>query len=437
MILRTHSLPRPGDRVPAEPKDCDRSRRPGPRLWLAGLTAAALLTAGEPARAEEPAPPPAPALAPAPPAAPSTPGPAEDPVPAIAPESNLPVLPARPALTPALPALRVLDETALVYVRDNRKQQVPLRVPLAIHRGANAFRLYGARPMTLQNRDRRRDLYRDALLELSTRAHLTPSTTAWDSLGKQWEWVRDQSPQFASRVRNGTVPAADADEAVRAILEATRHLSNVPGYRHLGALSRALGAGEPRVDVNSPVLAALRLRAVATDEAEQRLLALGRALELERPGTDPALRDGYRAAQAEFEQLREGLWPAVSAMVKRQQGRLLVSAVRELVLSHLGAWAIFGYVGWQGLESALNAEYHGQYAIALATVAGRLAENARRAPTHASLALYAEYALAFRLTEALKQGQVMPLKAAGGRGPGDWQIYLNTRATELSAYLHH
>jgi hypothetical protein len=182
-------------------------------------------------------------------------------------------------------------------------------------------------------------------------------------------------------------------------------------------------------------MAGLQLRAAATDEAHARLLQLGKAINPEAIGTDPALRDGYRAAVAEFEEIRKGLWPAVGASLRKHQGRLLVSAVKQIVLSRLGVWAIFGQLGWQGVESTLNAEYRGQLAICYTTLACALAEIAARAPEHQPLALYAEYAASYQLTEALKADQLMALKPAGGRSSGDWQIHLSGRMEELRKAL--
>jgi hypothetical protein len=147
---------------------------------------------------------------------------------------------------------------------------------------------------------------------------------------------------------------------------------------------------------------------------------------------DPALRDGYRLARKEFDQVRQGLWPAVAASVKSHQGRLMLSAVRQVVLSNLGIWALFGYLGWQGVQSALNVEYQGQYAICLGTLAANLQGAAS---DHLPLSRYAEYALNYQLTEALKEGQIMPLKPAGGKPATTWQIHLTGRCEELRAAL--
>src|SRR3712207_8612147 len=50
-------------------------------------------------------------------------------------------------------------------------------------------------------------------------------------------------------------------------------------------------------------------------------------------------------------------------------------------------------------------------------------------------AVYAEYALNYQLTETLKSGQVMPLKAAGGRSEASWQIDCGTRSEEHTSEL--
>lgn len=74
-----------------------------------------------------------------------------------------------PVAAQTLPSLRVAEETAALSLRDFQGANVTLRIPHALHRPANAFRLYGLRPLTLKDRGRRRDLYRDAFLELATR----------------------------------------------------------------------------------------------------------------------------------------------------------------------------------------------------------------------------------------------------------------------------
>ncbi|HEU4754925.1 MAG TPA: hypothetical protein VFU47_17590 [Armatimonadota bacterium] len=325
---------------------------------------------------------------------------------------------------PVAAAPRISAETASLTIRDGRTL-VGLRVPLALHRGANAFRLYGSRPLTLADRSRRRDLYRDAFLELATRSRLNPQSTAWDSLSAQWGWLQ------GIRGAGTALPGGDLEKRIG---ETLRQYTSLPSYRHAAALLKALGA-DPLAAANDPVLSALQLRAVATDEAQARLLQLGRALNVEAVGTDPALRDGYHMASAEFEEVRKGLWPAIGASLRKNQGRLLLSAVKQIVLSHLGAWAIFGQIGWQGVESTLSAEYRGQLAICYATLAQALSEAATRAPEYLPLALYAEYAVNYQLTEALKGDQVMALKPAGGRSAGSWQIQCSTRAEELRRAL--
>src|SRR4051812_27312872 len=118
--------------------------------WLAAFCILAPLAA----RAE-------PEPAPVPPAEPSkTTAPVE---PSAAPVEP----PAAPAAPPSAVCPKALEETAPVTFGDSAKAAVTVRVPLALHRPANAFRLYGGRPLTLQDRTRRRDLYRDAFLELA------------------------------------------------------------------------------------------------------------------------------------------------------------------------------------------------------------------------------------------------------------------------------
>jgi hypothetical protein len=331
-----------------------------------------------------------------------------------------------PASAP--PVLLCAQETAAVSIRDSGRTSVTLRVPLALHRGANAFRLYGTRPLTLWDRGRRRDVYRDAFLELSTRSRLVPGTTAWDPLSKQLSWVGSLRPGLDFSSLGG-------GDLAKAASDLSRRVRSLPGCEHLEALGKALNGGAPVVDTSGPVMAALQLRALATDEAERRLILIGDALAVEAPGVDPALRDGYRAARAEFEEVRKGLWPAIAHALEKNRGRLLLSAIKQIVLSNLGAWAIFGQLGWQAVESALNAEYRGQAAVCLATLAASLAPPAATRPEVVPLALYAEFAVSYQLTEALKTGQIMALKPAGGRTTGGWQIHLSGRCEDLRKAL--
>ena len=345
------------------------------------------------------------------------------------------------------PSLQAARETAVVSLRDSRGAAVALRVPQALHRPANAFRLYGQRPLTLHDRGRRRDLYRDALLDIATRSRLAPRVTAWDSVSKQVEWLR--SSGLASRTMlNGLIPGevAGAAGSVRATL---RKLEADPAFRQLGAVREALGDNPPGPplgkggspgslpvsDIAEPVAAALELRALATDAAEGRLRILGTFLRLDDPQTDPALREGYRAAAAEFEQVRQGLWPAIGASLRKHQGRLLLSAAKQIILSNLGMWAIFGYVAWQGVEGIVNTEFHGQYAVCMATTAVTLAEASGSTSEARPLAAYAEYALSYALTEALKGGALLPLQPAGGLSAGGWQIRCSERCAALRPVL--
>lgn len=323
---------------------------------------------------------------------------------------------------------RVLRESALVLLRDNRGLPVSLHVPGALHRPANAFRLYGARPLTLRDRNRRRDLYRDALLELATRSRLQDSVAAWEPVARQMEWLEGRNPHLRALLQGG-------DDAIEAASKLSRQLEGLAAYRHLRTVSALLNRPVPVPGLSAPLMETLRLRAVATDEAEQRLAALGRALGVERPGADPALRDGYRLARVEFDRLRAGLWSTLVFTVERHRGRLVAQAVRDLVFSSLGAWALLGHLAWQSTEGALNAEYAGQLAVLHATLAARL-EAARGTVSEAeALAPYAEYALYYQLTEALKDGRLPAWKPAGGRSVGEWQLLLGERQRELRAAL--
>ena len=44
------------------------------------------------------------------------------------------------------------------------------------------------RPLTLRDRGRRADLYRDGFLELATRARVTPAVSLWAGKEKQLGW---------------------------------------------------------------------------------------------------------------------------------------------------------------------------------------------------------------------------------------------------------
>jgi hypothetical protein len=357
--------------------------------------------------------------------------------------------PASPVTVPSV-RLCAADETLPVTVKDDRGHSVTLRVPRSLHRDANRFRLYGTRPLTLWSHDRRRDLYRDAFLEIATRAQLSQTSNAWDTLSQQWEWLRSQSPEIqrlTSAAHATQVPAAlqqGIAAPVQASREVLKELASRPGYPQVSALLKALAGADFKPDAADPMLEALQLRALATDEASRRLQLLGDALRVQAPEADPALREGYLAARTEFEEVRQGLWPALALSMKKNQGRLVLSAVKQIVLSRVGWWAIFGQLAWQGVESSVNTEYCGQYAICLATLATRMAESCTASEVRAGpdprvaytpLALYAEYVLNYQLTEALKTGQLLPLQPAGGRSTASWQIQFSGRCNELRLAL--
>jgi hypothetical protein len=357
-----------------------------------------------------------------------------------------------PANAAAPPSIKLCaaDETLPVALQDDRRTAVTLRVPRSLHRDANRFRLWGTRPLTLQSYDRRRDLYRDAFLEIATRAQLSQTSTAWDSLSQQWEWLRSQSPEI-QRLYNAAqasqVPASFQQgiaAPVKASGELLKELAARPGYPQVSSLLKALAGADFKPDTPEPMLEALQLRALATDEAAHRLQLLGEALRLQAPEVDPAMREGYVTARMEFEEVRQGLWPALAASMKKNQGRLVLSAVKQITLSRVGWWAIFGQLAWQGVESTINTEYRGQYSICVATVATRLSDACEQPAQRVGpeprvaftpLALYAEYVLNYQLTEALKTGQVMPLQPAGGRNSATWQIQFSGRCNELRLAL--
>jgi hypothetical protein len=353
---------------------------------------------------------------------------------------------ALPASAQSLPEPRVAEETASLSLRDFQGADVILRIPLALHRPANAFRLYGIRPLTLKDRGRRKDLYRDAFLELATRSRLSGEVTAWDTLSKQVDWLTKPGNRFlfspppalpaptppSNCGPNLEIPALDA--ATRSLGDVLQRAAATPGFNQLSSLTQALGEGATPQGTLEPLIATLKLRALATDDAEKRLADLGAALPTGR-GVDPALREGYLAARQEFIEVRQGLWPAIGASVRKNQGRLLLSAAKELVLSRVGFWAIFGQLGWSAAEATLSSEHQGQYAIAVATIAQQLAESARQRPELLPQALYSELVLQFQLTEALKQGQIMALKPAGGRDTAGWQIHCSERCEELKRAL--
>lgn len=399
-----------------------------PRIWfwMLGVATAAV---GPRAWAQEQVPPPDST------AKPQAPSPAQP--------EPLPPSPTVPAAR--ITSLRVREDTTQVSFTDNRGKRVAVRVPLSLHRPANQFRLYGFRPLTLWDRDRRRDLYRDACLEIATQARVAPGVNAWAPLLRQLDWLGKStgSALFGSGalVPGMPTPSAETTDPARRLQEMAQKAAKSPDFPNVAAITGALGAVagvDALPEVAQPIAATLQLRALATDAALRRLELLGRALKLEAPGTDPALRDGYRAARADFDEVRQGLWPALAGTLRKNQGQLVLSSVKQVVLSRIGFWAIFGYMGWQSVEGALNVEYHGQYAICLATLGYEL-DNA---PIHLftggctdPLALYSEFVLNYELTEALKTGGVMPLQPAGGRSTGEWQIRFSARCDELKRAL--
>lgn len=335
---------------------------------------------------------------------------------------------AGPALAEA-PAAGNGPACAPVALKDDRGARITLQVPLAIHRDANRFRLYGNRPLTLRSRDRRTDLYREALLELATRAHLTPRTSVFDDVNKQVEWLKGVQPNLPW----GSLPALPKNDIGKVLGELGKRAQALPGYGNLAAVQKSLGS-IVGIEVPESVQETLKLRALATDEAESRLKELGRALKLDQAG-DPALRAGYNAALSDFRAVRRDFWTAVATSIKRNQGQFALGAARQVVLSPLGAWAMFGYLGWRGVETIFNAEYRGQLAICTATVERVLTETAELDPTQQPQAVYARYALSYQLTEALRDDGLMALKPAGGRTAGAWEIELSSQLDELKRAL--
>ncbi len=376
-----------------------------------------------------------------------------------APVQTPPPVPTPPQVSPqtsdGLGPLRpqVIEETAPLTIKDSRGISVTLRIPVSLHRPANAFRLYGGRPLTLQSFERRRDLYRDAFLELVTQSGLQPRVSMFDTVGKQAQWLGDQAWRQLDRYQKGQNPrlprvdlsllARDPRRAARQIADTARLGRPGPISDHVGSVLRAVGQNPP--STAKPVVEALTLRAVAADAAEARLRGAGRALGFE-PGyqsrdlaLDPAMRAGYQSALTEFGEVQKGLWPAIVSSVYRNQGKLVIEAVKKIALSSLGFWAVFGYLGFQGAESAMNAEYRGQYSICLATLEAALLQAGAATPAEEAyqLALAAECSLNYQLTEALKRPALFPLEPAGGKSPGQWQMVFsqrwNTLRTELTA----
>lgn len=346
-------------------------------------------------------------------------------------------------------SLQAITATLPVRLRDSQGRTITIRMPRSLHRDANRFRLYGTRPLTLWSHSRRQDLYRDAFLELATQSRLTRPTTAWDSAAQQWNWLRSLNPELQRTTEALTTLQApeklreSVEQPIRSTTDALKALAAKPDYSQLATAVKALAGAEFKPEAD-PMLEAFQLRALATDEAERRLNLLGEAIGIHQPGTDPAMRAGYLAACDEFEQVRNGLWSALALSMKKNQGRLILSAAKQIVLSRLGWWALFGHLAWQGVESTLNAEYGGQYAVCLATLASRLAEtcgatgdrnSATPRTAYLPLALYAEFAMNYQLTEALKSGQLLGLKPAGGRGVSAWQLQFSDRCAELRAAL--
>lgn len=335
---------------------------------------------------------------------------------------------AGPALADA-PAAVNGPPCAAVTLKDDRGARVTLQVPLAIHRDANRFRLYGNRPLTLRSRDRRVDLYRESLLELATRAHLTPRTSVFDDVNKQVEWLKGVQPNLPW----GSLPALPKNDFGKALGELGKRAQAIPGYGNLAAVEKSLGS-IVGIEVPESVQETLKLRALATDEAEARLKELGRTLKLDQ-AADPALRSGYNAAVSDFRAVRRDFWTAVASSIRRNRGQFALSAARQVILSPLGAWAMFGYLGWRGVETIFNAEYRGQLAICTATIERPLSDAAGLDPAQQPQALYARYALSYQLTEALRDDGLMALKPGGGRTAGAWNIELSSQLDDLKRAL--
>src|SRR5579883_2983120 len=83
---------------------------------------------------------------------------AADPSPAPMPAVSSGAVEAAPAPKTIPCAQRIQDETLPLTLRDDLAAKITLRVPRALYRDANKFRLWGVRPLTLRARGHRRDL---------------------------------------------------------------------------------------------------------------------------------------------------------------------------------------------------------------------------------------------------------------------------------------
>lgn len=313
--------------------------------------------------------------------------------------------PQLPAFAAEAAASTAVRESVAVTIRDSRLKQCTLRIPTALHRPANRFRLYGLRPLTLWSYGYRRDLYRDAFLELATRSLLSPSESIWDAAGRTGDRLLQKSG-----------------------------LSNLPaaGMLNLQVADESLlkaGGPDSFAAISAPLRETLELRALATELAENRLRRAGSAVESGGSSIDPAMRDGYRAALREFENLRKDLWPALIDRLKKHGGRIVLSSIRDFAMSHLGFWAIFGHLGWNAAGALLTDERQAQLAIVYSSLAERLPGS------DPDLVSYADYLTAYSLTEALKGGRLLDLKPAGGRSQAEWRLHLGQRADDLRQKL--
>ena len=290
----------------------------------------------------------------------------------------------------------VAEDTMARTFQDQRKQAVAVFVPRGLepkHR-----QLYGRRHGTLWSPAHRAAHYREAFLDLATQPLVQPSPGEWQRMIDRLIEENPNARQYAGTLASGIAamegvakgvgsgkrPAATFSTELRRFTESV----SAKRYPNLVGFSRGLSRGLGAVDFTEPFLAALQLRALATDEAERRLHVIGAMLGVDgNPAdVDPAMLEGYRLARGEFRQVQKGVWATLLTALQKNQARLAWLAAKDAITARLGRWAAFGYTGLSLLEEFVDEEWQMQSTVVLATLARRLEERpAEAAPTTAYL----------------------------------------------------
>ncbi|MBI3909934.1 MAG: hypothetical protein HY320_03260 [Armatimonadetes bacterium] len=337
----------------------------------------------------------------------------------------------------------LLEDTQPVTFTDAADRPVTVRLPAHLGAAVYAPHKIGT---SLWSPRRRAEIYRDALLDLSLQPDAPRSAAVWDRSLQRLAERAGLPPEGVAFLRRGTGalddllngkalkgrPGVVFTRQMRALLDNTHAL---PAYPHLQAVLRAVGGLDCLLPVAEPILAAIQLRALATDEAEERLARLRLALHPDDPAADPALWDGYRAAEAEFQRLRDSFWSALVGQLAKGGGGIAWAALREVAGQTLGPLAVLGRPAVDAVAGLFTLDREGQRATLLATLAGQLLAllETETDPVLREMAVYAQMAAYRHAEQSVPPDVLGPLHLRPSLP--NWRAHYARRAAEMHAAL--